>query len=126
MFAKVAAAGVAVATILGVASSAFAQSTTVVGASPPAYERRGYFENKLPAPMGAFELSLGAGYTQPFGSIQPGSDFSGIAREGIGVDIGLASRVSPRWSVGVDGQYQEMNAQLGTGARGVRAGVDVT
>jgi hypothetical protein len=125
MFARLAAAG-AFATVFGVASVASAQGAAVVGPTPtPTYERAG-FENKVPAPMDAFELTAGAGYTQPFGRMRSGRDFRGVAHEGMGVELGLGLRVAPKWSLGIDGSFQELNAMTGTGIRGVQLGVDAT
>jgi hypothetical protein len=83
-------------------------------------------ENKLPAPTNALELSIGGGYIQPFGTLQSGRNFQQIAHEGIALDLGLGVRVSPQWSIGIDGGIQDMNSMTGMGLRGARAGFTAT
>ena len=85
-----------------------------------------------PAPRSAFELSVGTGYTQGFGRLSNGtrSTVADIAEEGIGVNFGLAYRINPRWSLGVDSQYQEFrlstNLEGSSGVRGETAGLGAT
>jgi hypothetical protein len=78
------------------------------------------------APSDAFELGVGTGYTQGFGLIQPARDIPSVAGAGIGVDVNLAYRVNPVWSLGVQGEYQEFSSKLNTAARGLGGNVGVT
>jgi hypothetical protein len=100
----------------------------VVLASMPAFaqERRNYLTERVPAPADAFEIKVGTGYTQGFGMLQAGVAMPDVAAAGVGVDIGLAERATPHLSFGVTGQYQELNAVRGTGARGLTTGIDLT
>jgi outer membrane protein W len=63
------------------------------------------------APSQAFELTVGTGYTQPFGELRRGLGMPQVAREGIGVDVGAGYRADPHWGLSIGGQYQELNAQ---------------
>ena len=85
-----------------------------------------YFQQSVPAPSNALELQVGTGYTQGFGNVLPGQGISNVAGPGIGVDIGAAYRANERWSVGVQGQYQEFKNELNAAARGVAADVGAT
>jgi hypothetical protein len=49
-----------------------------------------------------------------------------VAGPGIGIDLGVGYRTSPRWSVGAEGQYQEFANELNAAARGLAAGVSAT
>jgi hypothetical protein len=92
------------------------------------------------APMGAFEIGVNAGYTQGFGDIAaPGANslttadnhLQDIVDAGLAVGVNLGYRATPFLSVGVDGTYQEFNADDslpidGTHVRGFNTGVHVT
>jgi hypothetical protein len=95
------------------------------GTSAHAQEER-YFHRGVSAPSDAFELGVGTGYTQGFGLIQPARDIPSVAGAGIGVDVNLAYRVNPVWSLGVQGEYQEFASELNTAARGLAGNVGVT
>jgi hypothetical protein len=124
MFGKIAAAGVAFATVLGVASSAHAQETTVVGKTA-SYERRP-IERGTPAPSNALELTVGGGYAQPFGTMQSGTPFPRLAREGLGVTVGIGARTSPNVSVTLGGEFNELTALRNASLRSARLGLDIT
>jgi hypothetical protein len=112
---------IAAATLALVTSSAGALHAEQVqlGATAPNGERRGYFSEYVAAPSDAFELSMGMGYTQPFGSLQSGAPMSDVAGTGASFDLGGAYRINPRWAVGLTGEFQELNAERATGARGM-------
>ena len=77
----------------------------------------------LPAPARALEIVVGTGYTQGFGMLQPGVDMRSVAEAGVGIDAGVMYRINPRWAVGVVGEYNELEAERATAARGFTAGV---
>jgi outer membrane protein W len=104
----------AVATFVIAPRDAAAQQV-VVGAE----QGRGYFEQRLPAPKSAFELSVGTGYTQGLGMLQQGVSLPDVASAGIAADVGVGYRIDPHWMIGVDGEYQELDAQRFSGARGL-------
>lgn len=60
----------------------------------------------VPAPRGAFEVTLGSGYTQGFGNLEQDLSVGDTAGAGVSFDLGLGYRISPRWAVGVSGGYQ--------------------
>ena len=80
---------------------------------------RTYLEQGLPAPSQALELSVGTGYTQPFGKLSSGIGMPSVAHEGIGVDGSIGYRVNPRLGVSIGAQYQELNAQNSDATRGM-------
>jgi hypothetical protein len=49
-----------------------------------------------------------------------------VASGGIGVEVGLNHRSTPRIAWGVRGQYQELGSARGTGTRGATADLNVT
>jgi peptidoglycan-associated lipoprotein len=110
----------AVALTLVSASQAYAQQSA--GAQPEG-EKKGYFAQDVEAPTNAFELSVGTGYTQGFGSLQSGVGMKDVITPGFAVDLGLGYRIDPRWAVGLTGQYQEFVAERSSGARGLTAGL---
>jgi hypothetical protein len=81
-------------------------------------EREEYFQNRVPAPINAFEVNVGGGYTQGFGLILPGTGIPSVAGAGIAASVDLGYRVNPRWSLGVQGEYQEFTSERNTAARG--------
>src|SRR5690242_5201605 len=57
----------------------------------------------IPAPTNAFELGVGFGYNQPFGTIQSGSKFSDLAAAGGALELAAGYRIAPELLVGVYG-----------------------
>lgn len=106
--------GGAVTLILGTLGTAAAQEQPGEAARPNPegaytadtatwdYGERG----QVPAPSNAFELMLGTGYTQGFGDLQEGTSVNDTAEAGMGFELGLGYRFSPRWALGVSGGYQ--------------------
>jgi hypothetical protein len=82
---------------------------------------RTYVEQGVPAPSQALELTVGTGYTQPFGLLRQGVGMPSVARAGIGVDAALGYRIDPHWAVSFGGQYQELSPETASGTRGVAA-----
>ena len=95
-------------------------------ASAEESDRRGYLGSHVPAPVGALELKAASGYTQGFGNIAPGRDLDRVGGAGIGVGADLDYRLTPAWSVGVEGQYQAISGKDNTSARGVTANMGAT
>lgn len=60
------------------------------------------------APAEALEVTLGTGYTQPFGLLRSGVGMPSVAGAGIAIDLGLGYRIGPRWGLSIGGQYQEL------------------
>jgi len=112
------------------ASESRAQQETTSGSgtmTPPEYQpvttEQHAGGNRLAAPKRAFELTLDAGYTQGFGSLQSGVGFPSVAGAGVGFDLGLGYRVDPHWGVALTGQYYELDAKCASGTRGVTGGI---
>lgn len=82
---------------------------------------RTYLEHGVPAPSQALELTVGTGWTQGFGNLRSGVGMPSVAHEGIGVDANVGYRISPRFAVSIGAQYQELNAQASSAARGATA-----
>jgi hypothetical protein len=82
----------------------------------------------MAAPTNAFELKIGTEYTQGFGLLTPSQSIHDVAGAGLGAHLDLDARVDPYWSIGVQGEYQEFNANTNTnsGARGLAGNVGVT
>lgn len=72
----------------------------------------------IPAASNAFELSVGTGYTQGFGSLKSGVGLPSVATAGLGIDLGIGYRIDPHWGVLWSGQYQELIAERTAAARG--------
>jgi hypothetical protein len=109
------AAGFVGASSLLLASSALAQEA-------PSLNR------PMAAPSNAFELNVGTGYTQGFGLLTPTRSIRDVAGAGLGAHVGLDYRFDPRWSIGIQGEYQEFapNTSANTAARGLAANVGLT
>ena len=91
--------------------------------SAPAYTHpdiaESYYKGSLPAPQQAFELRVASGYTQGFGNIVPNRTIHSVAGAGIGAGADIDYRVSPHFSFGVGGQYQQFMAENNSASRGV-------
>jgi len=87
----------------------------------------GRWQRQMAAPVDAFELKLGTGYTQGFGRIVPGVGIPQVAGAGVGVNLELDHRVTPYWSWGIQGQYQELGREDNAGgSRGLTGNIGVT
>jgi hypothetical protein len=80
----------------------------------------------MPAPSNALELKVGTGYTQGFGNIAPGQSIPSNARAGIAVDGEIDHRITPHWSLGLQGEYQEFDAINNSAARGFAGNLGFT
>jgi hypothetical protein len=109
-------------------------SATPALAQQMSSEEVAYWKKPVRAPYNAFELTLGTGYTQGFGRLGGGSPHvDQVAQEGMGFELGGGYRISPRWSLGLSGQYQEFRpatslagTNTGVGTRGFVAGANGT
>jgi hypothetical protein len=109
-------------------SVATSRAQTSEALPPPTYATPTYFAPEqppperggkyVPAPKDALELSLGTGYTQGFGSLRGGVGMPSVAKEGLGLDLGIGYRIDPHLAVMAVGQYQEFNAERTASARG--------
>jgi hypothetical protein len=89
-------------------------------------QEKPYLQQSVPAPVHAFELQEGGGYTQGFGLIMPGVGIPSVAGAGVSGYVGLGYRVNPLWSVGVQGEYQQFAGENNELARGFLGNVGVT
>lgn len=106
----------------GVIAIASALSTTA-----SAQERgESYLAQHLRAPSNALELEVGTGYTQGFGLVAPGRRISDMSGAGVGASLEVDYRLSRPWSIGVEGQYQELSREQNSAARGLAANLGVT
>jgi hypothetical protein len=106
--------------ILAASVASFAQPRPAEGQETTRWER------PLPAPTDAFELKVGAGYTQGFGTILPGVGIPHVAGAGVGVAVDADVRVNPHWSAGLQAEYQEFASELNTAARGLVGNLGAT
>jgi hypothetical protein len=85
-----------------------------------------YVQQAVAAPANALELKLGTGYTEGFGRIAPSQSIPDVAGGGLGVDVDVDYRVDPRWSLGIQGEYQEFTNEVDMAARGLASNVGFT
>jgi hypothetical protein len=102
-------------------------STAAMAATWPAHAQEApYIEQGLAAPSDALELKLNMGYTQGFGRIAPGRSVPDVAGAGVGIALDADYRADPRWSIGVQGEYQEFAANRASGSRGFAGNLGAT
>jgi outer membrane protein OmpA-like peptidoglycan-associated protein len=101
------------------AGGAFALVTAVCGTARGQETGPSYLREHLPAPTNALELKVGTGYTQGFGNLAPGHRIADMSGGGLGASLELDGRLTPRWSIGVEGQYQELSHERDASARGL-------
>ncbi len=89
-------------------------------------QQEAYVKQVVPAPSNSFELKFGAGYTQGFGNIAPGSSILSVAGAGIGVSADFDYRIDPALSFGLESQYQEFTTENNSGSRGLDLNLGVT
>jgi hypothetical protein len=73
----------------------------------------------LDAPRNALELSVATGYTQGFGQLRANVGLPSVISAGVGLDLGVGWRISPRWAVLWTGEYQEFTAERSSHAGGL-------
>ncbi len=93
---------------------------------PAAAQERPYFAEPIAAPSDALELKVGTGYTQGFGGLAPGRNLADVGGAGIGASADVDYRLTHRWSIGLEGQYQELSSEQNSAARGVAVNVGAT
>ncbi len=98
----------------------------LAGGSTAQAQEEPFLRQSVPAPINAFELRVGGGYTQGFGLITPGVGIPSVAGAGVNGNLGLGWRVNPFWSVGVLGEYQQFNGENNEVARGFLGNLGVT
>jgi outer membrane protein OmpA-like peptidoglycan-associated protein/opacity protein-like surface antigen len=98
----------------------------VGGSAANAQERPEPFAQPMAAPSNALELKVGTGYTQGFGNISPVHAMGDVAGPGIGVSVDFDYRLNHLWSLGIEGQYQELHQEQNTAARGMAINGGVT
>jgi hypothetical protein len=89
-------------------------------------QEAGYLQRSLPAPSDTLELKVGTVFTQGVGSAGPRRTIPDIAGAGIGIAADADYRVDPRWSLGLQGEYQEFQNAQNFAARGFAANVGGT
>jgi hypothetical protein len=92
--------------------------TTSAGAQESVPAERSYLQQHIPARSQAFELTVATGYTQGFGTLQPGIGMPQVAHAGIGVDAAVGYRIDPHYSVSIGAGYQELEAERDDAVRG--------
>lgn len=82
----------------------------------------------LQAPSNTLELRIGTGYTQGFGLLSSSQSIDAVAGPGVGIDAAADYRFDPRWSIGLQGEYQEFapNTSATAAARGSAGNVGFT
>jgi hypothetical protein len=113
---------------MGIAIASFA----LAAASASSASAQTYMEGEAPrgpvrAPANAFEISLGTGYNQGFGSAIPataGMGRTALGGAGVGAELGLGYRATPSSSVQLAGAYNQQNLAGGTMIRGGTVGID--
>lgn len=109
-----------------IAGTALALAAGLAGAVPrPARaqpngggERRSYLQQHVSRPLSALELTVGSGYAQGFGTLQPGLAMPRVANAGIGIDASVGYRIEPSFAVSFGVQYQELQAERDDAVRG--------
>jgi len=117
--------------LVGTATTASAQEGPRVLAlteiTPPATgEAHNYLAERVLAPSQALELKVASAYTQGFGNIAPGRTLPDVAGAGIAVGVDVDYRMTREWSIGVEGQYQELANEQNTSSRGLAGNVGAT
>ena len=107
--------------VLPAALVAFTAATT---GTALAQERtdESYLRHHVDPPRSALELTVGTGYTEGFGQLTNDVGMPSVAQEGMSVDLGIGYRLSPHWSIGTMGEFQEFKAERAHSALGAVAG----
>ncbi len=80
----------------------------------------------LDPPSSAFELTFGTGYSQGVGRVMPAQTLTDVAGGGAAVSASIGYRVRPRWSLGVEGGFEELTPHGDTAARAFSVDAGVT
>ncbi len=85
-----------------------------------------YLAQHVRAPSQALELKLMTGYSQGVGNLTPSRTLADASGAGIGVSADIDYRLSHRWSIGGEAQYQELTPNQNESARSFAANVGAT
>ena len=85
-----------------------------------------YWASPVAAPSNALELKVGAGYTQGFGRVAPQRSLPDVGGAGGGVGVEVDYRINPRWSLGVESQFQELANEKNLSARALVGNIGAT
>jgi len=85
-----------------------------------------YLAQHVRAPSQALELKIMTGYSQGFGNLTPSRSVADASGAGIGVSGDIDYRLSHRWSIGAEAQYQELTPNQNESARSFAANAGVT
>lgn len=85
--------------------------SSAISSAARAQETETYLSEHLGAPSNALELKVGDGYTQGFGNLAPGRGLPSVLGAGNGVNADLDYRLTPEWSIGVEGEYQSFTPE---------------
>jgi hypothetical protein len=80
----------------------------------------------LEPPSSAFEVAFGTGYAQGIGRVTPARTLTDVSGGGAVVEAGVGYRVRPRWSLGVQGGFEELTPRGDTAARAFSVDAGVT
>jgi peptidoglycan-associated lipoprotein len=105
-------AALAAAFTAATTGTAFAQENT----------NESYLRHHVDPPRSALELTVGTGYTEGFGQLTNDVGMPSVAQAGMAVDLGISYRLSPHWSIGTMGEFQEFQAERAHSALGAVAG----
>lgn len=75
----------------------------------------------MPVLENALEVKAGTGFTSGFGRVSPTRTLPDTTGAGFGVALDVDYRMSAVWSVGIEGEYQQLSA-----ARGLVGNLGVT
>jgi opacity protein-like surface antigen len=74
----------------------------------------------------ALELAVGSGFTQGLGQLTPARGFGDTSGGGVAVALDVNYRFQPRWSLGLQFEYDELDPRNDTWARGFASNAGVT
>jgi hypothetical protein len=78
------------------------------------------------SPSNALELSLGSGFTQGVGRLTPAQAVADMSSGGIAVALDVDYRLQPRWALGIQTEYDELDPRNDVWARALAANAGVT
>lgn len=80
----------------------------------------------MAAPSKAIEIGLAPRSTRGFGMIAPRRSLEDVTGAGLAFGLSVDWRMSPRWSVGAAGEYQEFRQEQNSSVRGVATSLGAT
>jgi hypothetical protein len=97
----------------GISCAGLALAAALLVAGRAAAQEAPRLDLPLAAPSNALELKVGTGYTQGYGPLTPTRSIRDVAGAGIGASVDADYRFGPRWSIGLQGEYQEFAPNTG-------------